>query len=465
MVTLMKHIIRIATLILTMAFWQSCQQAEETTAVIPPLVNITPPQQTFEFLASEAQHITLENGGSIDIPAHAFVDETGQVIEEKVNLDFREFHKAGDVIASGIPMIYEENGVRQHFQTAGMFEIRGYLAAPKTAQLFGKSKKKRGKAIFVAKTKSITVNMASFTGEDDYNFYVLNDRTGKWRNLAKSEVKPNQAKQKKLAKEAPVADSPPKMPEKHDPKAIVFELNMNTRQFPELANFKGIMWQYAGTNPTEDPSNKTNTWVSQTQWNNIQVKANGNMEGLYRMILTKGNQRFEMDVKPVLSGRNYKKALQKFNVAVKKFETDKQKRKRAEERFANEANFLRSTRISGFGIYNHDRIYGLDGAVTLQANFELEDKSALDKTTSIFLVTGDNRSVIRYTASSWRNFRYMSTDQNKLIAILEGNKMGVFTSESFQSLNVKSGDKCLFRLKVVDNIQSLEDLKNLIAKL
>lgn len=445
---------------------QSCQQnSNELPHITPPAEGLDLQTDQYEVLAEEGKTIKIKNGGTLEIPANAFVDELGNPIQGKVSIEYREFHSSSSIITSGIPMTFEENGKIHHFQTAGMFEIRGFQVAPKKAQLFGSKKKKnRGKKVFIDKSKSINVNMASFTGEDGFNFYQLDDQTGKWKEVNKSTPVVNEEKKAKLEKEAPLPIEPV-TPEKHNPKKPVFELNMDSNKFPELAHLKGTMWEYAGSNPKEDPTASQNRWIGKVPWSDIAVKANENEEGRYRMTLKHKNKSFAFDVKPVLIGRNYKKALKKFEHSLVKFEKAKEKRKQAEERLATEGSFIRTASINSFGVYNHDRYYSLDQAISVKASFKLEDDNPIPNDATVFLVTGDDRTIIKYPKSNWTNFKYIPSEENKLLTILSDGKVGIYTSQDFKNLNQSEGNHQLFRLKVVNNINSFDDFQNLMANL
>lgn len=462
MANYMKKILVVCCCIAAIAL-QNCTETTETAqSFTPPNKSLDAAPSNFEFLAEEGKTIQLANGGSLEIPENAFVDEQGNPIKGKVEISYREFHSAPAIITSGIPMVYEENGQQYQFQTAGMFEINGYLASPKTAQLFGKSKKEKGKPVFINKSKKVKVNMASFTGEQDYNFYFLNE--GKWEEVKKSEAKPNSIKLEKVEKEAPLP-AEPKAPEKHNPKKPVFELDINTNDFPELAHFEGIMWQFAGNNKAEDPANPSNSWLAKVQWSDITVKPNQNEEGLYRMTLSSKDKKFAMDVSPVLNGRNYQKALKKFNKSLAKFEAAKEKRKKVEQRLANEASFIRTASISRFGVYNHDRYYNQQDAVTFAASFQLDNNESFPDDATVFLVTGQSRTIIKYPKSTWAKFKVVPTDQNKLVTILSDGQVAVFNSQDFQNMQLANKQQQLFRMKVVNDINSFDALENLMAKL
>ena len=438
-------------------------ELEKSTHIAPPKKEITPEANEFTILAEQESTIKLDNGSSIEIPANAFVDENGNAVKGKVVIDYQEFHNAPSVIASGIPMTFKHNGQVQHFQTAGMFEIQGYLPAAKTAQVLGKSKKqKKGKAIYIKEGQQINVNMASFTGEDDYNFYLFDEKNGEWQTLGNSKKEMNEDKQAKLDSLDPLPEEPIK-PKKHDPKKPVFELDVDTKKFPELAHFEGIMWEYSGEKPEEDPTNPKNAWIGKIHWDNISVAKKET--GLYRMTLKKGDKSFSTDVTPALSGLNYRKALKKFEQSIANFEQAKKQRKKEEERLSAEGNFIRSASISRFGVYNHDRFYNMQDAITLNATFQLDNQAAFPTDATVFLVTGENRAIVKYPKSTWENFRFVASDQNKLVTILDNGQVGVFTTEDFATIAASKPKQQLFRLKVVNNINSFEALQNLMTKL
>ena len=60
------------------------------------------------------------------IPMDWAVDKNGQPIKGEVEIAYREFHNAAEIIASGIPMT-DKTG-EKYMQTAGMFEVKGSVA-------------------------------------------------------------------------------------------------------------------------------------------------------------------------------------------------------------------------------------------------------------------------------------------------------------------------------------------------
>ena len=146
--------------------------------VQPPIPSADIPYETFNVDAGEGGSFKAEKGTELMVPPGIFVDANGKPVSGEVTLKYREFHDAADIILSGIPMVYDNHGTPENFQTAGMMEIIGQQ---------GES------PVYVAPGKEISVQMASFTGDDDYGLYVLDPEKG-WQDIGKAKIKKNKEK-------------------------------------------------------------------------------------------------------------------------------------------------------------------------------------------------------------------------------------------------------------------------------
>jgi len=63
------------------------------------------------------------DGTTVNIPANSLVDRNGMQITGPVDITYRGFHEAYEIVASGIPMHVQANGSTEHFETAGMYEL------------------------------------------------------------------------------------------------------------------------------------------------------------------------------------------------------------------------------------------------------------------------------------------------------------------------------------------------------
>jgi WD40 repeat protein len=178
--------------------------ANQSPAFEPTFAGFDVPFQALEVDAAAGKAFRLASGSQVRVPAGAFVDKDGEPVVGKVQLNYREFHQAAEIIASGIPMEYQ-GGV---FESGGMFELRGQQGA---------------EPVFIAKGKRIEVKLASFTDDPDFKHYYLHEPGGnrvavvggsglvptaqaqdtrqpraEWTEIGPSNLEPNPLKQRQL---------------------------------------------------------------------------------------------------------------------------------------------------------------------------------------------------------------------------------------------------------------------------
>lgn len=221
-------------------YLQSCQPSFEPinydySAIQAPLEQVHQAAETIKVDPSAPKVVHLKSGSSLSIPKDAFVDADGNTIAGEVELQYKQFDNAAEIVASGIPMTYQsEDGQKQQLQSGGMFELKG------TAN---------GKPVFIAPDKSIQTSLAS-EQLGDYDFYYL-DPT----------AKNDQYSWEKLTNQVDIADSK---------KGVeAFELQFDTETTPELAALQGIQWQLADKEAAFNPNQSNNSWVLQEKWLNV----------------------------------------------------------------------------------------------------------------------------------------------------------------------------------------------------
>lgn len=88
-------------------------------------------QQPFERVLINAEsggHFKMKDSQSeVVFPANCFVDSDGNAIRGMVEIRYREFRNPAEMAFSQIPMFYYENGEELAFNSAGMFEVRGFV--------------------------------------------------------------------------------------------------------------------------------------------------------------------------------------------------------------------------------------------------------------------------------------------------------------------------------------------------
>lgn len=111
--------------------------------------------------ANKEIRFTHPSGTEIVIPANSLVDQDGNPIQGEVNIEYTEYRDDAEIFVSGIPMTHGEDV----FSSTGMFEIKAT---------------QKGKDLNVAPGKSIEMDFVMSSTDYDYNFYQLNEATGKW---------------------------------------------------------------------------------------------------------------------------------------------------------------------------------------------------------------------------------------------------------------------------------------------
>lgn len=439
--------------------------------------------------AEEGQELRFDNGTTIKIPANAFVDKKGNLVKGKVDIDYREFHTVAEIMASGIPMQYDDGKEQYDFESAGMFEIRG---------------KQNGEEIFIAKDKNVDVDMASHK-DGEFNFYqfeetatettvsynavftnsayaqaVSNDsKPGNWKVLAKNKkADPNLSKQKledEIAEEAQDITPEPEEPKPADDSNYMFDFELDIKEFPELRQFEGSLWEYGGEDPSKDP--EKNEWIFDTDWNNVSLQAYDPSNLKYKLTLSGSGKSFTTIIRPGRTKGNmekYKQIYAQKMAQYKKVEAqEKEKRKKLADKkrqLAQVANFKRAFRIQSFGIYNWDKPFNENGYVMIAADFKVSnDPNAPKAEMTIFLITEKDETVVEYNSERWKKFSISKNGKNKIVAVINGKKVAVLGYEDLQKLDmnkIKASKKHTFVLKGLDKeINSVKDLNEVILSL
>jgi hypothetical protein len=413
-------------------------------SVRPPLENVSVPFYVHRIQPNKVQTISYPNGSSMVIPANAFVDEFGNLIKEVVEIHYREFHHAEDLIASGIPMrVKGANGQEEWMQTAGMFEMRGFAA---------------DKPIFVAEGKSIEVNMASEV-QGDYPFWSYNEDSNNWQQIGSAGTTPMANQQQNTVPSTAKLVLPSKPVAYERPLAL--NINLDYNSFPALTGHEKTIWQYADTDESKKPNH--NKWIQNEIWIDIQLEKTST-DDQYILTLTSDTAVYSVRVVPALQGGDYKIAMAKYQQKLAEYQAILNT-----EIVKEQANqFLRSYKVSGFGIYNYDVIYNSESRIPVYADFQIEgDPSKFAQYTKqavVFLITADTRTVVSYDCTNWNKFSINPNDDNELVVLLPGNQIAKMSTAAFDaqrnSIKSAAGEKYTFVLELQeDPVTSLEDLK------
>lgn len=410
----------------------------------------------FRINTLETTTLQLDNGTTIHIPENVFVDAQGQAITGEVELKYTEFHDAVDIICSGIPMRWDNAGTPVDFQTAGMMEIRAF---------------QNNQELMIANGKSITVDMATYESDEDYDVFYYDEKIANWACLKDPIIKENTNKKEQL--KALEADPPfnRTVPQAYDPNAYTFDIDINYQKFPELKDLNGVMWQYAGKSAKEDPRNVPDFKLK--KWANIEIEKVNKEENEFKLKLTDSKKNtFYTTAKPVLRGKMLEMAQQNFNEQFERYKRKLELKKAEKARLEKQAELFRTFQVDNLGIYNYDRQLKLKDRIELFADFNFDEKAFADvNKIDVFLITGNNKAVVHYPQYNWKLFAYSPSADNKLVAVLPNDKIAVYTQKMFNAINTNSFTKndrshFTFDMKILDvPIGDPDKLREILAKI
>ena len=490
--------------------------------IAPPISKLNVPYTSYKVKAEQGATIKHKSNSKIIIPKKAFVDKQGQDIVGEVEIKYREFHNQADIIASGIPMTYDSAGVQSHFESAGMIDIKGY---------------QNGEPVFINPKKQITVEFASEHKEDKYNMYELDTISRNWTYLGRDNSLKNRS-DRQSSKEVPIENIefngieksdklislqkqidaiPPKietekvsytqkvnqLPKHVEPnkpaKAVAgrpqFQLDVNYKEFPELAAFKNAVFEVGTENKNY------NSKLADITWSSAEV-SEGPQKGKNYLLTLKLRERVEkLIVYPALSGTDYDKAIKSYEAKfadyknlVAKREADEKRLKEefeakqaaylAEQKklneefikekirwqreqqarqlstisqdFTSQAIVNRVFNISNFGIFNSDCPNSLPSGASIDPLYVNNENQIIPST--IYLICHNKNLVYNL---QYGKLKFNPKDSYSLCLISNG-KMYLCSKENFASI-VKSKEKKIPLSELSNDVNDASDLKRAIG--
>ncbi|MEL6132492.1 MAG: hypothetical protein AAFR59_03915, partial [Bacteroidota bacterium] len=374
-------------------------------------------------------------------------DAQQQPVAGDIDIQVKEFKDVADILMSGITMRYDSGDTQHVLQSAGMIEVRANQA---------------GAPVFLADGAEIEIDLATPHGADGYNLYYLDEedvRNWSFIRTSQAEINPQFAEQEKVRKRKSIL---PMKPKKLNEDAISFEFATDYNRYPSLAPYKGIIWQWAGKTPTGTLNPRENEWIFGETWSRASVKEYNNRKGQFVLTLFNGRRSARVLVTPALEGKDYEAAMATYR-RIK--QEQKELKKRQEESYVRQSQFVRSFAINNMGIYNYDRILKMPNRARIMANFNFDEVPGFEagSISEVYLIMEGDNSVVTYPRSQWNSLMFSSDAPNQLIAILPGNRIAVYDKEDFardQPWNFSS-----FEFKFKDSgkeIRSPDDLRTFL---
>ena len=267
---------------------KATEKVKTSVSIQPPLTGIDVPVQKFEINPSQSNILVSKGGAKINIPAYAFLDKDGKVVQSKVTVSFREFYNPLEFYLAGIPMNYSENGIDKAFESGGMVEIN---ASSNNTQ------------VFVNKENKIKVDVLSWTKSKDFNLYDLDSETGTWIDKGKDKIE--------VVSEASELESLSEFPPAPKVATVAsFKIKDDTKLFPEIEDYKNVLFE---------PVNVATCKISDAQEMIVRPLKNGIYEVV--SILKLGSFRKESKCECYLAfeeGKDYNAALRLYKIKYDK---------------------------------------------------------------------------------------------------------------------------------------------------
>lgn len=490
----------------SLALLEFYKKEEAKPCIDPPLEELDIPYTIYKVNAEKGGTLNFKTGSIIVVPQNAFVDENGKLLKGEVELRYREFHDAVDFFVAGIPMTYDSAGVRYHFESAGMMEMFGY---------------QNGKQVNMGKDKSIIILLDSDYKGTEYNLYQLDTMKNNWSCLGKDKVvkqaiakaakgtedfndedkissaqetpayKSIETKQVEIQKEKerkiaalPKVPATPVKPEEANKDKFTFNIDVDPKEFPELALFKGLLFEVGAENKGFTKAMYDITWDEA-------IVKEGNKKGEnYSLTLKKGSKKYDLVVYPVFEGKNYEIAVKDYQVKFNKYNAVLEKRKVDEKRYEEEyqvklaalkkqqqalelkwkeeqerqfasaeteQKVKRMFAINKFGVYNCDNPLAYPTGITCIANL-LKEKNEKVMCYEVFLVDRAKNALFSYAKNPITKFSFNPKSTN-LLWTVENGVLFWFKPEQFIDIKGSSGMSDLQMNRVDQKFKTAEELK------
>lgn len=428
--------------------FQEIQQSDFNVA----LENV---KEAFEIHPQKAQIITTDKGTRIHIPKDAFEDFNGKMITDAITFEVMEFNTRGEIIASNIPMIYEnEKGEKEQFESAGMFSLDASV---------------NGEPVRIAPDKKMKVEYAN-TVEGSFNFYKLKGDSSNWE-LKDTECLPQKnsykaSKEKQLSQLKEEQPSKPKKVLSYKKGDQIFDIKHHNTSSYAQELLTGLMWKYIGDDPKVDPYNNRETFNK--EYSLVSISEMDTSILAYDLSFkTKEEETVDFPAAPVYQGKLLDRENKKIARNLKKLEESLRSQKEIAEALERESELMRTFEVEELGIYNYDIKWKDSDLVPFIADFEFE--GAENEIASVFLLPTDKRIVIKYTPTTYEEFAINPKSKNKIIAILKDNSIYALSNQDLAAMNlgnIRPNSEVTFTMKKQkEKVTSAAELDEGIASL
>ncbi|MCB0555141.1 MAG: hypothetical protein KDD02_16450 [Phaeodactylibacter sp.] len=326
------------------------QYFAQRACVQPPLPEqATVSYSSFRVNVNQGGVYEYPSGSRLVVPAAAFANDYGQLIEGEVDIYYREMHDFVDIFLSGVPLSYDSAGVQYQLELAGMVEI----FAEQNGQRIQLAP---GKTIDVELASEIIVPRLNMESPPAYNIYQLDTFSRTWiyqdvdrLQLVEDDIldvnEPLFPLKQRLSKRlneikadaktalAAIESSVPKpveplRPQRADGNLPTLELDFldgsitvedteNGDVRNELAKlqrmYDGVIWQISPNSPAFDER------AFNVKWESVKIRPVNSRD--YELTLIHPQNQVTLVVSPVLTGADYERALARYQSELEAYQT------------------------------------------------------------------------------------------------------------------------------------------------
>ncbi len=411
--------------------------------------------RSFALKTNQAREIELQENLRIKVPAQAFVDQNGEVVEGNYDLVFRNLSEPWAMITSNIKMEYDSAGTHQLVSSL-MFDIRAY---------------QNGESLALAPGKEIDLQMDVQSPEAGFNWYRYDSLSGSWsyeaaaaptkikEPLTRSELTDmvSQVDVVYLDNDAPSAL--PVKPRLKDPTKQIVELQFDFPQlYPQFAPYgEDLKFE---VNDTIDAQRLPN------DWSNLSIELIDAKEGLYQLTLRtiRPKESVTLKIKPVFEAESFARAQDTYRrLRAKRERAAREAYERRIENLSEDQRFrerlVREWSLGGMGVFNCDRLLQQD-FMELIPRFISEQGERLKIITLTQVIQGIN-SVFRYAKAK---FRYRPDLPFMLLLNSADGRVFLLSYEESKRLRPPNAQNEIgIKVKEVDldKVESFEKIKEL----
>ncbi len=452
--------------------------------LIPPVPSLNIPLSYDQVEAGAGLRIMTDKNSVIDIPANAFVDDAGNIVTGKVDVNYREFRDRWDMFVSNVPMHYDSSGA-ELLESAGMIEFRA---------------SQNGKEVFPNPEKNINVMLASVNKADGFNVYFLEEKTNQWKYIEPSQTVLKSVSPHEDDDSAPVlsnfknvrrdysfsksnyssclysqSDMKPRRSflfgRKKSPFHFEFTIAQRQGSAPENKLLKNVRWTYSGEDASDVyqmifMNGKTDFVASRrTVVSDMELKK---LDDKYTLSFIRQGTFYKFDVYPygesefdekkfdvayASYSRQYSARIDSERIAYAAFNADTASLNNPEEQRAmaqNSARLMRVFTVRDFGYWNCDKPFKPDLPKTVLAHF-IDASGRPLIITAGFMVFNTINSL--YSVNNFDQFRFNPFAANIFWAVLPNNRVAIIYPDEF-SKHAKDGMESVFIAKIYDDISS-----------